>query len=364
LRCPWAGPRISLRHRRGVSASEALVTSSSQAFDDELLIDSFGRRAEKLRISVTDRCNFRCDFCMPERPVWMDQKEVLTFEEITRLATVMARLGVDSIRLSGGEPLVRKDLEKLVSMLVAIPGIRVVGMTTNGALLKQKARALRESGLHCVTLSLHSLKPDRYHDITGTKDMFWRVMEGLDEARAAGFERVKVNCVVTRGCNEDEILDFADLAHDGGVSVRFIEYMPFDGSKVWDPERVVSGETILGKVREKYELVPLEREHGATAVHHRFADGSDGEIGVITSMTKPFCSDCDRIRLMADGKMVPCLFSVAQFDCKPLLRSGASDAELSRYLRSSFKLKFKGVESMLESHADLKHVRPMYTIGG
>ncbi|MGD0638024.1 MAG: GTP 3',8-cyclase MoaA [Nitrososphaerales archaeon] len=340
------------------------MAPASQAFDPEILADSFGRRARKLRLSVTDRCNFRCDFCMPTAPVWLDHSEVLTFEEIARVAAITARMGVSSIRLSGGEPLVRKDLEKLVKMLVAVPGIKAVAMTTNGALLKQKARALRENGLHCVTVSLHSLKPERYHAITGTKDMFWRVMEGLDEARAAGFERVKVNCVVTRGCNEDEIPDFAKMAHDAGVSVRFIEYMPFDGTKVWDAERVVSGEEIIRKIQERYELIPLERDHGATAVHHRFADGSKGEIGIIASMTKPFCSDCDRIRLMADGRMVPCLFSKAEYPLKPLLRSGASDEEISRYLHSTFMLKSEGVESMLKGGAELEHVRPMYTIGG
>jgi cyclic pyranopterin phosphate synthase len=338
--------------------------ASSQIFEDDLLVDSFGRHAEKLRISVTDHCNFRCNFCMPVEPVWLDQKEMLTFEEISRLATISARLGVNSIRLSGGEPLVRKDLENLVKMLVAVPGISVVGLTTNGALLKQKAKALKESGLHCVTLSLHSLKPDRYHEITGTKDMFSRVMQGLEEARAVGFERVKVNCVVTKGCNEDEILDFAKLAHDAGVSVRFIEYMPFDGTKFWDANRVVSGEEIIRKVKERYEMVSLRREHGSTAVHHRFADGSQGEIGIIASMTNPFCSDCDRIRLMADGKMVPCLFSSAEYDVKPLLRGGASDGDISQFLRSSFLLKSEGVESMMEQNMDLRHVRPMYTIGG
>jgi GTP 3',8-cyclase len=340
------------------------LSLSAFSSQDELLFDSFGRQARKLRLSVTDRCNFRCDFCMPSEPVWLDQKEVLTFEEITRLATIMARLGVTNIRLSGGEPLVRKDIERLVGMLAAIPGIRAVGLTTNGALLKEKARALKESGLHCVTVSIHSLKPDRYHEITGTRDMFWRVMAGLEEARAVGFERVKVNCVVTRGCNEDEILDFARLAHDAGVSVRFIEYMPFDGSKVWDADRVVSGEEIVRRIEERYPLVSLERQHGATAVHHRFADGSSGEIGVIASMTKPFCSDCDRIRMKADGNMVPCLFGIAEYDVKPLLRGGAGDGEISDFLRRSFMLKSKGVEEMMAQNLELKHVRPMYTIGG
>jgi cyclic pyranopterin phosphate synthase len=301
---------------------------------------------------------------MPTNPVWLDQKEVLTFEEITRVATIVARLGVTNIRLSGGEPLVRRDIERLVKMLVVVPGIKAVGLTTNGALLKEKAGALRESGLHCVTVSVHSLKPDRYHEITGTKDMFWRVMKGLEEARKVGFERVKVNCVVTKGCNEDEILDFAKLAHDANVSVRFIEYMPFDGSKVWDAGRVVSGEEIIRRVEEEYELIPLERQHGATAVHHKFADGSSGEIGIIASMTRPFCSDCDRIRLKADGNMVPCLFSVAEYDVRSLLRGGASDGVISDFLRRSFMLKSKGVESMMEQNLELKHVRPMYTIGG
>ncbi len=340
------------------------MVPASPAYDNDTLVDSFGRQARKLRLSVTDRCNFRCDFCMPTNPVWLDQKEVLSFEEITRVAAITARMGVRSIRVSGGEPLVRKELETLVKMLVAVPGIERVALTTNGALLKQKARLLKESGLHCVTVSLHSLKADRYHAITGTKDMFGRVMEGLEEARAVGFERVKVNCVVTRGCNEDEIPDFARMAHDAGVSVRFIEYMPFDGTKVWDAERVVSGEEIIRKVQERYELVPLERDPGATAVHHRFVDGSTGEIGIIASMTKPFCSDCDRIRLMADGRMVPCLFSKAEFALKPLLRGGASDEDISRFLRRSFMLKSEGVESMLKNNVELKHVRPMYTIGG
>jgi cyclic pyranopterin phosphate synthase len=329
-----------------------------------LLLDSFGRHARKLRISVTDRCNFRCNFCMPDNPVWMDRNELLTFEEMTRITGVLAKMGVTNVRLSGGEPLMRSGLERLVGMLSNVDGIRAVGLTTNGALLKDKAKALKENGLHCVTLSLHSLKPERYHEITGTRDMFWKVMDGLEEARRVGFERVKVNCVVTKDCNEDEIRDFARLAHDAEVSVRFIEYMPFDGSKVWDPHKVVSGEEILRRVGEVYPLLPLEREHGATARHYKFGDSSNGEVGIITSMTKPFCSDCDRIRLKADGKLVPCLFSVDEHDIKPLIRGGASDTELSEFIRRSFWLKSEGVEKMLEQNVELKHIRPMYTIGG
>ncbi len=340
------------------------LTTHLGSADDPTLTDTFGRHAHKLRMSVTDRCNFRCDFCMPQDPKWMETSNLLTFDELTRVATILARLGVTNIRLSGGEPLMRRRVEDLVGSLRAIPGIRAVGMTTNGVLLKDKAKVLKEKGLHCVTLSIHSLKPERYHQITGTKDVFWRVMEGLEEARNAGFERVKVNCVVTRGCNEDEVQDFARLAHDAEVSVRFIEYMPFDGSKVWDPGLVVSGEEIIRSVEKEYPLVPLERERGATARHYRFSDSSDGEVGVITSMTNPFCSDCDRVRLTADGKVVPCLFSKREHDLKPALRGGSADSELSDQIRRAFMLKDEGVESMLRDHVELKLVRPMHTIGG
>jgi len=249
-------------------------------------------------------------------------------------------------------------------MLKRVTGIRAVGLTTNGALLKEKAETLRSNGLDAVTVSLHSLKPERYHELTGSRDMFWRVMEGLQEARRVGFERLKINCVVTRGCNEDEIPDFARLAHESDMTVRFIEYMPFDGTRLWDSHRVVGGDEIVKRVLQAYELVPLEREHGATATHYSFKDGSRGEIGVITSMTKPFCSDCDRVRLKANGKIVPCLFSVAEFDVKSLLRSGAPDDAIADFIRKAFWLKSPGVESMLEREVELKRVRPMYTIGG
>jgi cyclic pyranopterin phosphate synthase len=179
-----------------------------------------------------------------------------------------------------------------------------------------------------------------------------------------GFNPIKINCVVTKGCNEDQIVDFAKLAHDGGYTVRFIEYMPFDGTKLWDAEMLVSGDEILRRVSQKYELVPLRREPGSTASNFRFKDSSKGEVGVITSMSKPFCSDCDRIRLKADGRIVPCLFSVEEYDLRGLLRGGASDQEISKFIRTSFWLKSEGVESMLRHHLDLKRVRPMYTIGG
>jgi cyclic pyranopterin phosphate synthase len=337
---------------------------TQDAVPGEGLSDSFGRLASKLRISVTDRCNFRCDFCMPEKPVWLDHSEVLTFEEITRVAAILATMGVERVRVSGGEPLVRKEVEKLVGMLARVRGIRSVAMTTNGALLKDKAALLKSSGLKGVTVSLHSLRPELYDQITGTKDMFWRVMDGIEEAERVGLGPVKINCVVTRGCNEAEILDFAKMAHDGDRNVRFIEYMPFDGTKFWDTGMVVPGAEIIETISRRYPLEPLRSEHGSTSSNYQFSDGSNGKIGTITSMSKPFCGDCDRIRLKANGNLVPCLFSVAEYDLKHLLRGGATDEEVEGSVRKAFWQKFEGVASLMENKVEVRHVRPMYTIGG
>jgi cyclic pyranopterin phosphate synthase len=328
------------------------------------LVDRFGRAARKLRVSVTDRCNFRCNFCMPKNPVWLDRKELLTFDEITRLARIFARMGVTKIRLTGGEPLVRKDVEKLVAMLAGVEGIESVSMTTNGYFLEEMAAKLKDAGLKGVTVSLHSLKPERYEEIIGVRGVFEKVVRGIRRAIDVALWPVKVNVVVTRGCNDDEIPDFAELARRTGISIRFIEYMPFDGERLWRPELVVSGEEILRAIEEKYELVPLEREPGSTSLNFRFADGAPGTIGVITSITRPFCSDCDRVRLTADGKLVPCLFSKVEYDLKPLVRGGASDEEIEAFIRSAFWNKFEGVESLLRKQKIPSHIRAMYTIGG
>jgi GTP 3',8-cyclase len=354
--------------------SDALVpdighSDSRQATDTHAqglgpLSDSFGRHALKLRISVTDRCNFRCDFCMPKKPVWLDSSEVLTFEEIARVTSILAAMGIEKVRLSGGEPLVRKGLERLVGMVSSIDGIRSVGLTTNGALLKEKASILKSSGLDSVTVSLHSLRPELYDRITGTTGMFWGVMEGIEEAEKVGLSPVKINCVVTRGCNEGELLDFAKMAHDGDLTVRFIEYMPFDGTKFWDTGMVVPGREIVETISKRYPLEALQSERGSTSSNYRFKDGSRGEIGTITSMSKPFCGDCDRVRLKANGNLVPCLFSVAEYDLKHLLRGGATDEEVERSIRRAFWQKFEGVGSLMENKVEVRHVRPMYMIGG
>ena len=328
------------------------------------LPDSFGRVAKKLRIQVTDRCNFRCDFCMPEDPVWLDRAEVLSFEETARIAGVLAGMGVEKIRLSGGEPLVRRDLERLVGLLTRIDGIKSVGLTTNGSFLKEKARVLKDSGLSGVTVSVHSLKPDQFGAITGTSGMLPRVLEGLREAKAVGLDPLKVNCVVMKGKNEGEIGDFVAMAHREEICVRFIEYMPFDGKRFWDVGSVVGGSEILKRAKEAFDLTPLPREKGATATVYAFADGSPGRVGVIPSMTSPFCSDCDRIRLTADGRIVPCLFSRNEYDIRALLRRGATDDEIASFVRKSFWLKPEGVAAMIRQSVEFGRVRPMYTIGG
>ncbi len=326
------------------------------------LVDSFGRVARKLRLSVIDKCNFRCNFCMPETPEWLPNEKVLTFEEIGRIVDMLSRFGVDRVRITGGEPLVRKGVEQLVSKLRSNSRVKRLGLTTNGYFLKEKADALYNAGLDSVTVSLHSLRADRFAFVT-QRNAHSRVIEGIRAAKDAGFQSVKINSVIVRGYNDDEIVDFASLAAEGGFNVRFIEFMPFDGQRHWGMEKVVPGAEILSRISSKYRLVPLEREPGSTATNYKFED-STGEIGIITSITRPFCSDCDRLRLTADGKLVPCLFDTHEYDLSGLLRGGATDPEIHEFLRSKVKLKSAGVESLINNSYDLQHVRPMYRTGG
>jgi len=256
----------------------------------------------------------------------------------------------------------RRDIERLVGMLSKVPGIRSLSMTTNGFLLTEKAAALKKAGLQSVTVSLHSLKPERFSEITGG-GVYDFVAAGIKAAKKNGFSPLKINSVIIRGCNDDEIADLASLARAGDITVRFIEYMPFDGQHMWGMEKVVSGKEIIEKIRERYELVKVPRESGSTAEVYRFADGP-GMIGVITSITEPFCSDCDRVRLSADGKIVPCLFDKTGFDMMPLLRDGASDEALFSFIRDAVSRKAPGVETLLKNYHGLEHVRPMHTIGG
>ena len=299
---------------------------------------------------------------MPTHPVWLPHSEILTFEEIHRVAALFVDMGVRNIRLSGGEPLMRRDIERLVKLLAGITGVRQLNMTTNGFLLAEKAAALKRAGLRGVTVSLHSLKPERFTEITGGGP-FNKVIEGIKVAKSSGFKPLKINAVIIRGCNDDEVADLASLAVEGDVTVRFIEYMPFDGERHWGMDRVVSGKEIVDRIRERYELVPAPRPAGSTAQLYKFKDGN-GEIGVITSITQPFCSDCDRIRISADGKIVPCLFDKTGFDLRPLLRTGASNEVILNFMRDAVLRKAPGVETLLKKYQELEHVRPMHTIGG
>jgi cyclic pyranopterin phosphate synthase len=247
-------------------------------------------------------------------------------------------------------------------MLLTVPKIKRLGITTNGYYLAEKAKLLREAGLYSVTVSLHSLKAIRFAEVT-RRDAHKKVLEGIQAAKDAGFESIKINAVIIRGYNDDEIMDFASFAYDNGFNMRFIEYMPFDGKRMWDTSKVVSGEEILSKIRTKFDVVPLERESGSTSMNYKFVEGG-GEFGIITSITKPFCSDCDRIRLTADGKVVPCLFDNHEYDAGSMLRNGSSDDEIAAFLKASMKLKAPGVETLIAHKTPLKHVRPMYTTGG
>jgi cyclic pyranopterin phosphate synthase len=299
---------------------------------------------------------------MPDEPEWLPNDQVLSIPEIRRVVSILSGLGVDRVRITGGEPLVRKDIVDLIREISTIPKIHRLGMTTNGYYLAEKAVALKDAGLYSVTVSLHSLHAARFLGVT-RRDAHAKVIQGIRAAKEANFERVKINTVVIRGYNDDEILDFAEMAYQEGFNVRFIEYMPFDGKKLWDESKVVSGKEILQKIESKYDIVPLEREAGSTSMNYQFKQGG-GEFGIITSISKPFCSDCDRIRMTADGKFVPCLFSNQEFSVAPLLRGKETDREIEDFFQKSLKLKSPGVEQLIKNNRHLEHVRPMYVTGG
>jgi cyclic pyranopterin phosphate synthase len=269
------------------------------------LFDGKGRIAKKLRISVTDRCNFACLFCMPHKNEvkWILQRDILSFEEIIKITKVLCSLGIMKVRITGGEPLQRKGIQDLVRMLRSINNLNSVDMTTNGWFLAEKAKELREAGLQGVTISLHSLRPDRFEKISGKKMKLSRVLEAIDAACDAGLYPIKINTVAIRGYNDDEIIDIVEFARKRKLMVKFIEFMPLDGLGIWSSDKIVSGKNILETVSRHHQLIPLGRQPGDTTTRWGFEDGK-GELGVITPMTEPFCDDCDRIRLTADGKLL------------------------------------------------------------
>ena len=305
-----------------------------------VLRDSYGRAIRDLRISVTDRCNFRCFYCMPREAMeWRPKVEILSYEEILTLTEILVSLGIDKLRVTGGEPMLRRDLESLVSRLAEIPGVTDLAMTTNAHFLAGRAAALKEAGLQRITVSLDSLTPDRFALLTGRHGLT-QVLAGIDAAIAAGLSPVKVNCVVIRGINDDQVVSFAELARDKGIDVRFIEFMPLDNGQVWKRELVVTGEEVRARIAERYPLEPLPgRSASETARRWRFADGSPGEVGFINPVSQPFCGHCSRIRLTADGMIRTCLFSTTEYDIKQLLRAGATRRELVGFILAAIEKK-------------------------
>ena len=325
-----------------------------------MLIDKFGRQATDLRISVTDRCNYRCVYCMPAEVQWLPKPQILTFEELEHLVTLFAQEGVTKLRLTGGEPLVRRDLPLLAERLNKIEGIHEISLTTNGYYLKEYARALKSAGIQRLNVSLDSLRPDRFEKIT-RNNSFHRVLEGIAEAKAAGFDPIKINCVPIRGFNDDEILDFLEWGAEQKLQIRFIEFMPLDGDHNWKRENVLTEAEILERVRDAKSIAARSQSKPAPAKLFEYSDGS-GEFGVIPSVTRPFCADCSRIRLTADGKFRNCLFALQETDLLGPLRRGVPDNEIVDLVRNAVYHKWAGHKI---NDADFEQpARAMYAIGG
>jgi len=320
---------------------------------DNLLVDSYGRILRDLRISITDRCNFRCLYCLPETeaahnfyrgrwanlpnstPIvqqWVPRSKILSFEEIERVVRVAVNLGIHKIRLTGGEPLLRNGVEELVARIAKIPGIQDLAMTTNGFLFPEKARKLRDAGLRRISFSLDSLDAANFKKITG-RDGLEEVLTSITLARDLGFQPVKVNAVVIRDINDHEIDALAEFAREHNLSFRFIEFMPLDSARAWLKEMVVSGREILQRLQERFTLKPVRSDNASeTATRWAFEDGR-GEIGIIAPVSEPFCGHCNRIRMTADGKIRTCLFSVTEHDLRAMLRDGTSDENIVEWLR-------------------------------
>jgi cyclic pyranopterin phosphate synthase len=301
----------------------------------EQLVDGHGRPIGDVRISVTDRCNFRCQYCMPAEGLpWLQREALLSYEEIERLVRIMGAMGVHDVRLTGGEPLVRKELWRLVEQLSAIPDVHDLSLTTNGYLLEAQVAGLVAAGLKRVNVSLDALAEDAFFRLT-RRHALPRVLAGLEAAQAHPELRpIKVNAVALRGFTEDEVLRFAAFAREKPFEVRFIEFMPLDADQAWDEDKVLPNAEVRAIIESEYELVPLGRERHGTARRYAFADGK-GEIGFISPVSEPFCGDCNRIRLTAEGFLRTCLFSMNETDLRAPLRSGASDAELEQVIRDA-----------------------------
>ena len=341
-------------------------------FDMNILEDTYRRPLSDLRISVTDRCNFRCLYCMPhEEYEWLEREEILSYEEIHRIAKVFVRLGVSMIRITGGEPLVRRDLEVLIRRLSAQPGLKDLSLTTNGALLAKKVPALKGAGLRRINVSLDTLDSAKFRRITQRGDLS-QVLEGLEEAGRHGMFPIKINTVIERGVNDDEILDLVEFSRKKGIPIRFIEYMDVGNSNNWQSEKVVPKKEILQIIGSRFPLRPPQRVNGsAPSVDYEFADGG-GEVGIIASVTEPFCSACTRARLTADGKLVTCLFSEDGYNLKALLRNGATDLEITEAVGRVWKVRadhyseerFEALHSIQGYQAKNRQKMEMIRLGG
>lgn len=327
------------------------------------LTDSFGRVHTSLRISVTDRCNIRCFYCMPETDIRVaPREEILDFEEIERFTHIAAGLGIDKLRLTGGEPLLRRDLPVLVRRLAAILGIRDIALTTNGVLLEQFAAPLYEAGLRRLNVHIDTLDRERFARITRRDDLP-RVLAGLEAARRAGYAKIKLNAVAVKNLVEPDIVPLARFARENGFEVRYIEFMPLDGQSLWDRSKVLLADTIIETLSSEISpLVPVpDPDPRAPATEYRYADGG-GSVGFIASVSRPFCLNCNRLRLTADGKLRYCLFAIEEDDVKGLLRAGAADEEIAELVRRNVAGKWIGHE--INSAQFVAPPRPMYSIGG
>ncbi|MDA8560499.1 GTP 3',8-cyclase MoaA [Nitrospinae bacterium] len=326
------------------------------------LIDGMGRTIVNLRISVTDRCNFRCTYCMPADNVeFMDRTNLLSFEEIHRVVTVASGLGINRIRLTGGEPLMRKDLPTLIKMINEVEGINDVAMTTNAFFLKDQAQSLKDAGLKRLNVSLDALDPEKFRDVN-RRDCLQAVLDGLDTARKVGFKSIKINAVAVRNFSESEIMGLIEYGRSDGFEVRFIEFMPLDSDKVWERDKVLFGHEIIDLIKEKYELVPVDNSlEIGPASEYTFADGK-GKIGIITAVSNPFCDHCNRIRMTADGKLRTCLFSADETNLKEMIRSGKSDENIAETIRQAVLIKEPGHKINLDDFE--RPDRAMHAIGG
>jgi cyclic pyranopterin phosphate synthase len=328
----------------------------------EQLTDGHGRAIGDVRISVTDRCNFRCQYCMPAEGLpWLDRSEILTFEEITRLVGILAAMGVRDVRLTGGEPLVRRELPRLAAMLSLVEGVRDLAMTTNGFLLERDATALVRAGVQRFNVSVDSLQRDRFYALT-RRDALPQVLRGLQALeRHPQAHPIKVNAVALRGFTEDEVPAFVELARRTPYEIRFIEFMPLDADHGWSQEQVLTGAELHAMIDQIHPLEPEPREPSATARVYRFADGH-GRIGFINPVSEPFCGDCNRIRITADGQLRTCLFSLRETDVRGLLRDGADDDELASALRDAIWR--KELKHHIGDPGFVQPARTMSAIGG